>query len=134
MPADRERLEKVLAIAINPGAYEEEAISALRKARELVKNDRSLAHPPPAPPPKPAPAAEDSLEIKITHIAPFWLNILLSNLSQEAYGLGLKSKLTCDFEEMPIAVNVRCDGPKNACAAFQAHLNWLIDNSQPPKI
>jgi hypothetical protein len=135
MPADRERFEKVLAIAINPGAYEEEAISALRKARELVKNDRSLAHPAPAPPPKAAPADEDSLEIKITHIAPFWLNILLSNLSQEAYGLGLRSKLTCDFDETPTAINVKCDGPKNACAAFHVHLNWLIEyiNSQPPK-
>jgi hypothetical protein len=135
MPADRERFDKVLAIAINPGSYEEEAISAPRKARELVKNDRSLAHLPPAPVAKSAPADQGSLEVKITHISPFWLNILLSNLSQEAYGLGLKSKLTCDFHETPTAVNVRCDGAKNACATFQAHLDWLIDyiDSQPPK-
>lgn len=136
MSADRERFEKVLAIAINPGAYENEAISALRKARELVKKDRSLAHPPPAPAPKPAPPGDDSLEIKITRIGPFWLNILLSNLSQEAYGLGLKSKLTCDFSETPTAVNIRCDGPRDACATFRVHLKWLIDyiNSQPRKI
>jgi Protein of unknown function (DUF2786) len=32
---DRKRIEKMLAVAINPGVYEEEAISALRKAREI---------------------------------------------------------------------------------------------------
>ena len=35
MSKDRDRLEKVIAVALNPGAYEEEAITALRKAREL---------------------------------------------------------------------------------------------------
>jgi hypothetical protein len=29
---DRKRIEKMLAVAINPGAYEEEAIAALRKS------------------------------------------------------------------------------------------------------
>ena len=47
---DRERLNKVLAIAINPGSYEQEAVAALRRAREWVKLDPTLAHPPPAPP------------------------------------------------------------------------------------
>jgi hypothetical protein len=37
MGMDRKRIEKMLAVAISPGAYEEEAISALRKAREVVK-------------------------------------------------------------------------------------------------
>src|SRR5450631_3520383 len=50
MPDDRGRFQKVLAIAINPGAYEAEAIAALRKARTFVKIDPSLAHPPPPPP------------------------------------------------------------------------------------
>ena len=33
----RDRFEKILAVAVNPGAYEGEAIAALRKARELVE-------------------------------------------------------------------------------------------------
>ncbi len=78
MTTDKDRFDKVLAIAINPGAYEEEAITALRKARELTKKDPSLAHPPPhppVPPPKPAPSDESSYAVRITSVAPFWLNI-----------------------------------------------------------
>src|SRR5258708_33639726 len=136
MPTDRDRFDKVLAVAINPGAYEGEAIAALHKARELVKKTPSLAHPPPPPPPlppaaKPAPPDEASFQVQITNVPPFWLNILLNLLSQEAYGLGLKSKMVCDFKES--AVDVRCDGPKKACKAFEAHVTWVVDyvNSQP---
>jgi Protein of unknown function (DUF2786) len=39
---DRKKIEKMLAVAISPGAYEEEAIAALRKAREIVKQPRRL--------------------------------------------------------------------------------------------
>jgi hypothetical protein len=49
MAGDRDRFNKVLAIAVNPGSYEQEAIAALRKARDFVKTDPSLAHPPPSP-------------------------------------------------------------------------------------
>ena len=31
MAGDRDRFNKVLAVAINPGSYEQEAIAALRK-------------------------------------------------------------------------------------------------------
>jgi hypothetical protein len=41
--SDKDRLDKVLAVAINPGAYEPEAVAALRKARQLVKRDPALA-------------------------------------------------------------------------------------------
>ena len=138
MPNERERYDKVIAIAVNPGAYEGEAIAALRKAGQLVKQDPSLAHPPPppaAPPPKPSPPGEASYECRITKIPPFWLNIFLNKLSEEAYGLGLKSKLVCDFSEMPTAVDVRCDGLKPTCDEFGAHVTWLIGyiNSQAPK-
>src|ERR1700756_3263470 len=69
---DRERLSKVLAIAINPGSYEQEAVAALRRARELVKLDPTLAHPPPAPPePAQLPSAgEHSVETKVVSIPP----------------------------------------------------------------
>jgi hypothetical protein len=135
MAADRDRFNKVLAVAINPGAYEQEAIAALRKARDLVKTDPSLAHSPPPPPTavmKGAPPDESSLQSKVTNITRFWLPIFLSNLSEQAYGLGLKSKLSCDFNVVPTTVNIRCDGSKIGCGVFQAHLNWLIGhiNSQ----
>jgi hypothetical protein len=128
MSDDRKRYDKVLAVAINPGAYEGEAIAALLRARELVKANPSLAHPPPTPPPRLAPPNEASFQTKVTKIPAFWLNIFLTNISQEAYGLGLKSKLVSDFGSLePQAVEVRCDGPREACEAFQTHLNWLIN-------
>jgi hypothetical protein len=89
MPTDRGRLDKVLAIAINPGVYEEEAIAALLKARELVKKDPSLAHPEPPPLPtvaKPVPTDEASFQVRITNVPQFWLNIFLNMVSQEADG------------------------------------------------
>ena len=43
-------------MAVNPGAYEDEAITALRRARALVKEDPELAYPEvQVPPPKPPP-------------------------------------------------------------------------------
>jgi hypothetical protein len=137
MSDDKKRYEKVLAVAINPGAYEGEAIAALLRARELVKRNPALAYSP-LPPmplrPKPAPPDEASFQAKVTNVSAFWLNIFLSNISQEAYGLGLKSKMVVDFHSpKPQAVDIRCDGPKEACEAFQTHFNWLLDNinSQP---
>ena len=132
---DRDRFEKVLAIAVSPGAYEGEAIAALRKARELVGKNPALAHPPPPrpPSPKPSPPADHSFTTRVTNVAPFWLNILLTDFSEMAYKLRLISKITCDFTQTPIAVDIRCDGPKDACSAFQAHVNWLINyiNARP---
>jgi hypothetical protein len=89
MAGDRARFNKVLAVAVNPGSYEQEAIAALRKARDLVKTDPTLAHPPP-----PALASvikgtlsdQSSLESKVTNITRFWLPIFLSNPSEQATG------------------------------------------------
>jgi hypothetical protein len=47
--------------------------------------------------------------------------------SQEAYGLGLKSKMVTDFSVSPMAFDIRCDGPKMACDAFEKHVTWLIE-------
>jgi hypothetical protein len=134
---DRKKIEKMLAVAISPGAYEEEAIAALRKAREVVKQNPSLAHPIP-PPPAPllsVPPPDHSVEYRATNILPSWLNVLVGSLSQEAYGLGLRSKFSFDFSVTPTAVDIRCDGPKIACDAFEVHLHWLADfiNLQPPE-
>ena len=125
MPSGRHLFDKVLAVAVNPGAYETEAIAALRKARELVKQDPSLAHPPSLP--KPSSPSEMSYQVTLTNVTPFWLRIVLNNLSEQAYGLGLKSKMVCDFKT-PTAVNVRCDGSRQACKAFQEHLNLVLDH------
>ena len=129
MRGERDRFNKVLAVAINPGSYEQEAIAALRKARDFVKTDPSLAHPP-SPPQTPVikrvPSDEASLQSKVTNITRFWLPIFLSNLSAQAYGLGLKSKLSYDFSVVPNTVNIRCDDSKRGCEVFEAHLNWLI--------
>jgi hypothetical protein len=132
MASGRPLFDKVLAVAVNPGAYETEAIAALRKARELVKQDPSLAHPPSLP--KPSSPSEMSFQVTLTNVTPFWLRIVLNNLSEQAYGLGLRSKMVCDFET-PTAVNVRCDGSRQACKAFQEHLNLVLNhiNSQLQK-
>jgi hypothetical protein len=61
MNENRKELDKIIAVAVNPGAYEEEAITALRKARALVQENPSLAHPEPvAQPPKSQPAQDYS--------------------------------------------------------------------------
>src|ERR1700687_5290957 len=33
--------------------------------------------------------------------------------SQEAYELGLRSKILCDFDHTPTAIGIRCGGPKS---------------------
>ena|SRR5215471_17318259 len=133
MADDRDRFEKVLAIAISPGAYEGEAIAALRKARELVGKNPALAHRRASREPAPKPVAPDKYKNKLTNIAPFWLPILITMLSEEAYKLQLISKITCDFTHTPTAVNVLCEGSKEACSAFHGYVSWTVDyiNSQP---
>jgi hypothetical protein len=129
----RDRFDKIIAIAVNPATYEEEAITALRKARELVKEDRALAHP--APPPPPAAEPPEPLyyfQVEIANIAPDWLPLVAHNLSKEAYALGLKSKIEYDFSDDPLSLDVRADGSIEACRAFEKHFTRLIDfvNSQ----
>jgi hypothetical protein len=129
MMSDKERFDKVLAVAINPGAYEGEAIAAFRKARELAKKNPSLANGAELIPlsVKLQPPPEQSVQFRLSKIPQAWLKICINSLSAEAYGLGLISKLYCDFTEIPTALDVRCDGSKEACDAFKAHLDWLIE-------
>ncbi len=124
MANNRTRFEKIIAIAMDPGAFEDEAIAALRKARELIRQDPGLKEPE-IRPPKVEPA-EASFKSRITNVQNDWLTILMSNLSQEAYGLGLKSKIVCDYSERLTTVEVRCDGSADACKKFQGHVDWLI--------
>ena len=130
----RDRFDKIIAIAVNPATYEEEAITALRKARELVKEDRALAHPAPPPPPDPEPPEPVYyFQVEITNIPPDWLTVVAHSLSKEAYALGLKSKIEYDFSDIPAALNIRADGPEEACRALENHFTCLMDfvNAHP---
>jgi hypothetical protein len=123
------RLDKVIAVAINPGAYEQEAVAALRRARQLVKRDPALAFDFPSlsfPLPWVDPADEASFEAELSGVSEFWLPIVLNTLSEQAYILGLKSKFTCDFAT-PTTVRVKCDGRDTACEAFQEQFDSLVE-------
>jgi hypothetical protein len=124
----KDRLDKVLAVAISPGAYEQEAVAALHKARELVKREPNLAFNLPSVScrlPWPDAADEVSFEVEISGVSEFWLPIVLNTLSEQAYVLGLKSKFICDFAT-PTTVRVKCDGRETACEAFKEHLDSLV--------
>jgi hypothetical protein len=86
----KDRLDKVLAVAINPGAYEGEAVAALHKARELVRRDPNLAFDLPSmscPSLWLNPADEVSFEVEINGVSEFWLPIVLNTLSEQASAL-----------------------------------------------
>ena len=125
----KDRLDKVLAVAINPGAYEQEAVAALHKARELVKREPNLAFDLPSarcPLPWLDRADEASFEVEISGVSDFWLPIVLNTLSERAYLLSLKSKFICDFAT-PTTVHVKCDGRETACEAFKEHVDSLVE-------
>ncbi len=125
----KDRLDKVLAIAINPGAYEQEAVAALHKARELVRRDPSLAFDlqfARYPLPWLDPPDEATFEVEVSGVSEFWLPIVLNTLSEQAYILRLKSKFIYDFAT-PTTVHVKCDGRETACEAFEEHLNSLME-------
>ena len=69
----KDRLDKVLAVAINPGAFEQEAVAALHKARELVKRDPHLAFDLPSVRyPLPSQSADEaSFEVEISGVSEF---------------------------------------------------------------
>jgi hypothetical protein len=124
----RERFQKIIAVAINPGAYEDEAIAALRRARALVQENFSLAFPEPTPP-KPSADEDGSFQTHISNITALVLPVLMTNLSAQAYGLGLKSKIEVEFiaGRTTYALDVRCDGNASACQVFEEYVSWSID-------
>jgi hypothetical protein len=126
MANDRERLTKVLALAMHPQTVPQEALAAFRRARDLIKANPDLAHPPQSQKPAPPPP-QTTYETTITQVHPDWILVLVGNLSLKAYELDLKSKITFDFMQQPVAVNVVCDGLDEACLEFQKHVQWFID-------
>jgi Protein of unknown function (DUF2786) len=132
MSDDRSRLQKVLAVAINPGAVEGEAIAALRRARELVKQNPALAHPPAPPSSQPQPpervaAPEATFRANITSVHPDWTLILVGRLLKEAYDLDLKHKVEFDFSRPLTGVLVTCEGSQSACESFSAQVEWCVN-------
>lgn len=130
MTKDRDHFNKVLTLAINPGAIEGEAIAALRRLRELVKNNPGLAHPPSMPSPQvsPTPARPAStLNVRLTSVHPDWLLIAVSLLSRSAYQLALKYQIDFDFSAIPTAVTMICEGTDPACSSMSGQVNWIVN-------
>jgi len=129
MAKDRDRLTKILTLAVHPQTVPQEALAAFRRARDLVKANPSLAHPPEAKKPQPIPEQlpQATFKAKITSVHPDWVLILTESLSNKAYDLNLKSKITFDFTQRLTTINVLCDGGDDACTAFGKHVEWAID-------
>ena len=72
----------------------------------------------------------------IINIPSDWLSVVTENLSKKADGLGLNSKIEYDFSTIPSGLDVRAEGAKRACDAFERHVIWLIDymNSRLPQL
>jgi hypothetical protein len=128
MANDRDRLTKVLALAMHPRTIPEEATAAFHRARDLVKANPSLAHPP-APPQQPAqsPPPQTTFKANVTLVHPDWILILVELLSKRAYQLDLKHQIGFDFSQTPTAVSVVCDGSQEACGAFERHMQRAIN-------
>src|SRR5690242_13364281 len=127
MADERQRFEKVLALAINPGAVEGEAIAAFQRARELVRQNPSLAHPQSPPPSGPDPSPQATFKVTITEVHPDWILILVGLLSKTAYELNLKQKIEFDFSHSLTAINILCDGAQSACTKFGREVEWAVN-------
>jgi hypothetical protein len=128
--SNSERFHKVLALAINPAAHDGEAQAAFARLRDMAKQNPDLRTP---PPPVASNPPEHTEQWRLTKISSYWLPIILDNLSGQAYDVGLRSKLACDFGEVPAALDITCTGPKAACDKFGQALTVLVDfiNSHP---
>ncbi|MGI4810835.1 MAG: hypothetical protein ACRYF2_22330, partial [Janthinobacterium lividum] len=118
---DNAKFQKILALAVNPAAPEGEAQAAFDRLRNLVRLNPHLTtppSPPPMPPPAPPKPEDITNEWRLTNISSFWLPISIDNLSGHAYGLGLQSKLTCDFSISPTALIVTVSGSMTECQKF----------------
>jgi hypothetical protein len=128
MANDRDRLNKVLALAMHPQTITAEATAAFHRARDLVKANPSLAHPPAAPPspPTPKPPPQAKFKADITSVHPDWILILVEILSRTAYQLDLKYQICFDFSRSLTAVSVVWDGSRQACDAFEQRMQRTI--------
>jgi hypothetical protein len=88
MANDRDRLQKVLTLAMHPQTVQQEAHAAFLRARKIVKANPSLAHSPASEAVSVAkPPREATFEATITSVHPDWV------LRQDALALaGLFTK------------------------------------------
>jgi hypothetical protein len=76
---------------------------------------------------------EEHVAFRITNVSRYWE--LIPRVSEEAYNHRLISKIAIKFNETSFPIEIRCDGPKEACEAFEADLKSVIDdlNAQPSR-
>ena len=130
MPDERDKLTKVLALAMHPQTIPAEAQAAFNRAREIVKANPALAHPPPppkpsAPPPDSEPQAKYS--VTVTNVHPDWILVLTHQLSKRAFGLDLKYQIGFDFSQALTGITLVWIGSEKACQAFEWSVNWYIN-------
>jgi len=116
---ERNRFQKIIAVAVNPGAQEPEAIAALRRARQLVRQNPELAHPPTPEPVSAQKKPEASFKAKITDISNDWIAILMGLLSKCAHTYGLLSRFDVEFRDTGVDLNVLVEGTSRACTDFE---------------
>src|SRR6516225_8132507 len=128
MANDRDRLQKVLTLAMHPQTVPQEAHAAFLRARQIVKANPSLAHSPVSEAVSAAkPPREATFEATITSVHPDWVLILVDALSRSAYKLDLKYQIAFDFSQSLTAINFICHGSKQSCEAMESQVNWVIN-------
>jgi hypothetical protein len=128
LPSDRDRLTKILTLAIHPGTVATEAEAALHRARQIVVANPSLAYSPlPEPQQQSATKPETTYTIKITSVHPDWVLILIGLLSRRAYQLDLRYQVEFDLTQSRAGINVTCEGSQSACDRFNKSADWAVN-------
>jgi hypothetical protein len=129
---DRDRLTKVLTLALHPHTVPQEAVAALHRARDLVKANLSLAHPAadPGESTRSAAQSEATFNAKITSVHPDWILILVGLLSSRAYDLNLKYKIDFDLSQALTAIDLNCEGSKQSCGKISRSMEWAANYRQ----
>jgi hypothetical protein len=127
---ERDKLNKVLALAMHPETIRGEALAAFERARHIVKTNPALAHPPTpqtpgAPPPTNSPQAKYSMTI--TNVHPDWILVLVHQLSKRAFDLDLKCQIGFDFSQQLTGVKLHWNGPEKACQDLEWSINWCVN-------
>jgi hypothetical protein len=130
MNENRKKLDKIIAVAVNPGAYEEEGYNGPAQGSRVGARE-----------PFSCTSRAGRSASKVATCA----GLLLPDANHEyfratptsdrdwppaeAYGLGLKSKLELEFVEgaARYTLNARVDGPKLGCETFDRYVKWLIE-------
>ena len=128
MVNDRDRLQKVLTLAMHPQTVPQEAHAAFLRARQIVKANPSLAHSPASEAVSVAkPSREATFEATVTSVHPDWVLILVDALSRSAYKLDLKYQIAFDFSQSLTAINFTCRGSNQSCEAMEGQVSWVIN-------